>query len=274
MFKEAIRQILYIPLVNLLILLIAIMPGHNAGLAIILLTIIIKLILLIPSRKAIQSQQRLKELQPQIDKIKRDFPNDRQKQSMEMMALYKRENVNMFGSCLPSLIQLPILLALYYAFRNGLDPARQKLLYDFIPHPDFIDKTFFGIDLTVPDHTYILPILAGIIQFIQTKMMMPKVTKENASDPNVAMQRNMVFMFPVLTVMISRSFAAALPLYWIISSLFSVVQQWLIVRKRPQTKSATVETHRGVSLSTQAEINISESKEIKSGIELTVRRKQ
>lgn len=287
MFKEAIRQFLYIPLVNLLIFLIWLIPGHSAGVAIIILTILIRLILVIPSRKATQSQLRMREIQPKVDEIRKLYPNDKQKQSLEMMDLYKRENVNMFGSCLPTLIQLPVLLALYYAFQNGLDPSRASLLYNFVPHSSVIDKTFFGIDLTKPDHTYILPVLAGAIQFIQTKMLTPKMTKDNKTDPSVAMQRNMVYIFPVMTVMISRSFAAALPLYWAVSSVFSVVQQYAIMKrsKQAQIGKSAVETQvlasqleeRNQKSTQDNSLNnikpIQEGTQTKKGVELTVRKK-
>jgi len=277
--KEIIRQVLYIPLVNLLIFLIWLIPGHSAGAAIIILTVLIRFILIIPSRKATQSQLKMREIQPKVDEIRRLYPDDRQKQSLEMMELYKRENVNMFGSCLPMLIQLPVLLGLYYAFSNGLDPSRVSLVYDFVPRAAVIDKTFFGIDLTKPDHTYILPILAGVIQFIQTKMMTPKRTKDNKTDPSVAMQQNMVYMFPILTIMISRSFAAALPLYWAVSSIFSTVQQYAIMKRSQQAhknQPAAVETRHGVSQIEERSDNIRPIKEgtqTKHGVELTVRRK-
>ena len=277
--KEIIRQVLYIPLVNLLIFLIWLIPGHSAGAAIIILTVLIRFILIIPSRKATQSQLKMREIQPKVDEIRRLYPDDRQKQSLEMMELYKRENVNMFGSCLPMLIQLPVLLGLYYAFSNGLDPSRVSLVYDFVPRAAVIDKTFFGIDLTKPDHTYILPILAGVIQFIQTKTMTPKRTKDNKTDPSVAMQQNMVYMFPILTIMISRSFAAALPLYWAVSSIFSTVQQYAIMKRSQQAhknQPAAVETRHGVSQIEERSDNIRPIKEgtqTKHGVELTVRRK-
>lgn len=277
--KEIIRQALYIPLVNLLLFLIWLIPGHSAGVAIIILTVLIRFILIIPSRKATQSQLKMREIQPKVDKIRRLYPDDRQKQSLEMMELYKRENVNMFGSCLPMLIQLPVLLALYYAFSNGLDPSRASLIYDFVPRAAAIDKTFFGIDLTKPDHTYILPVLAGVIQFIQTKMMTPKRTKDNKTDPSVAMQQNMVYMFPILTIMISRSFAAALPLYWAVSSIFSTVQQYAIMKRSKQAqigKFAVVETQGIASLTEESSNNIRPIKEgtqTNKGVELTVRKK-
>lgn len=278
MFKEAIRQFLYIPLVNLLIFLIWLLPNHSAGLAIIIITILIRFILLAPSRKAIQSQQRVKDLQPKIDAIRREFADNKQKQSVEIMSLYKRENVSMFGSCLPTLIQFPVLIALYYAFQNGLDPARQALLYDFVPHPEFIKTTFFGLELTKPDKTYILPVMAGLLQYLQTRMMMPKATKDSQKDPNFLLQKNMTLMFPIMTVVISRGFAAALPLYWVVSSAFSLVQQWLIMKKRKNTPVKTTAVETGYNPSLQSnnhqQIKIPETKEIKSGIEVVVRRKK
>lgn len=286
MFKEVVRQVLYIPIINLMIFLIWLLPNHNAGLAIIILTIIIRIILLIPSHKAIISQQKMRDIQPKVDEIKKLYPNNRQQQSIAQMELYKKEKINMFGSCLPTLIQLPVLIALYYAFKNGLDPSRHSLIYSFAPYPDFIDKTFFGIDLTLPDKTYILPILAGIFQFIQTKMMLPKFDKNNKPDASTAMQQNMTYMFPVMTVLISRNFAAALPLYWAISSIFSTIQQYLIVKKSKnnQTSSvlSSVETNSGLSKPTHEKpmtgdrLNIKpiqELSESKHGVEITIRKK-
>lgn len=251
-----------------------------------------------PSKKAIEGQKKLKEIQPEVDQIRQQYPNDRQKQSIEMMELYKKKNVSMFSSCLPTLIQLPVLIALYYAFSNGLDPSRQSLIYSFVPYPETINRYLFGIDLTNPDKTYILPIIAGAIQFIQTKMMTPKVTKSQKADPSVAMQQNMVYMFPILTVMISRSFAAALPLYWIVSSAFQTIQQYYLMKdqKKPIEANRSLRSDQlvaggqsetdkkkesrnhpsttlGAGKIAQGDNQIKPSTEKKKGIELTVRRK-
>src|SRR3972149_8720304 len=145
--KYLLKLILYQPLYNALIFLVWLIPGHNVGLAIIILTVIIRLILLPSSMKATRQQKRMRDLQPEIQAIQARYKDDKAKQSQEIMAFYRENKINPLGSCLPLLIQLPILIILYYVFIHGLSTERFDLLYDFTPRPEVINTGFLGLNL-------------------------------------------------------------------------------------------------------------------------------
>jgi len=198
------------------------------GFAIVVLTIVIRLILLPQSLKAAKLQVKNFELQPKISKIRSEI-KDQREQSQAMMNLYKEEGVSPFGSCLPLLIQLPLLIVLYSVFRNGLAAINLKDLYSFVPHAFSINNSFFGLDLTKTD-PWILPIIAGVSQLVLSLMMMPPQPKTagEKADPTAMMSRQMTYFLPIMTIFIGRSMPAALVIYWIVTTLFSLVQQWYV----------------------------------------------
>jgi YidC/Oxa1 family membrane protein insertase len=231
----------YRPLVNAMVGLYDIIPGKDFGWSIVALTIIIRLILLPLSWRSTKSQLAMRQLQPELERIKQQYKDDPQGLRTAMMSFYKDNKINPLSSCLPLLLSFPILIALYQVFISGLTPAKigdiHKLLYPFIPFPDTINVLFLGlIDLSKPDKTLVLAILAGGFQFLQSWMIMPKGKTQEA-----AMSRQMTYMMPVLTIIFSLSLPAGLPLYWIVSTLFSIGQQMLI--KPPRAPSViTVKT--------------------------------
>lgn len=227
---------LYRPLFNALVLLYQFVPGKDFGLAVILLTIIIRIIVYPLMVKSIRSQKMLSELQPKIQEIQQRYKDNKEKQAKEMMALYQREKANPFGGCLPLLIQLPVMIALYRVFWKGLDPEAMSHLYSFVPNPGTIDPTFLGI-INLSQPIIGLAILAGIVQFFQTKMIMPKKKKKAAKGDQMSrfssmMQKQMLYFFPFFTVIILLRFPSAIALYWIVTALFSIVQQKLIFKKQ------------------------------------------
>lgn len=228
--------ILYQPLFNSLVLLYNYVPGHDFGIAIIFLTVIIRVILYPLSVKAVNSQRSLQKLQPQMQEIQKKYKDDREKQAKETLALYKKEKINPFSGLLLALIQLPILIALYQVFWNGLKlKDLSGILYGFIVNPININPFFLHIiDLSKPN--LIFAILAGAVQYFQTKMLTPKMgAKDNGQNkgPDFAkvMQKQMLYFFPVFTVIILLNLPSALGLYWTISGLFSIIQQYLIFKK-------------------------------------------
>jgi len=267
--KSFLKLILYKPLFNALIFLVWLMPFHNVGLAIIILTIIIRLILLPSLLKATRQQKRMRDLQPEIAEIQKRYKDDRQKQSQELMAFYKRNKVNPIGSCLPLLIQLPILLILYYVFINGLNTARFDLLYPFTPRPESINTLFLGLDLAKPDR-FILPLIAGVLQYFQSRQLMPQTKSDKGASGSTGQEmqamigKQMMYLMPVFTVIISGRLPAALPLYWSVTTLFMIAQQWWVFRENPKSKSqiSKLETKEGPKTI------------IKKGVEVTVRRKK
>jgi len=234
-FINAFKIILYQPLFNALILLYIYLPGHDFGVAVIVLTVLIRIVLYPLMVQSIKSQKILSELQPKIQGIQQQFKDDKEKQTREMMELYKKEKINPFGGCLPLLIQFPILIALYQVFWRGLQPGAMRHLYSFTPNPGTIDPTFFGLmNLAVPNLW--LAFLAGVLQFFQSKMLTPKTLKTEKKTGQMTqfsntMQKQMLYFFPVFTVFILWKLPSAIGLYWIITSLFSIGQQYLILKK-------------------------------------------
>jgi YidC/Oxa1 family membrane protein insertase len=206
------------------------------GVAIIVLTIIIKLILspvfqyqLTTSRR-VQAEQR--RIAPQLAAVRKKYKKDPQRLNQETMALYKEHNINplaQMSGCLPALLQSPILIALFYVIRDA---------HTTLPIHDF---KFLGISLDTtalgdPTHGHsqfvalaiLLPLLAGLTTFVQTKMMTPPGGAASQDATQAAMTQNMTLIMPVFIGFISLQFAAALALYWVVSNLFSIGQQYFI----------------------------------------------
>jgi len=143
--------ILYRPLFNVLVIFYQYLPGHDFGIAVIALTVLIRLLLYPIMVQSIRSQKQLQETQPRIQEIQNKYRDNKQKQAKATMELYQKAKINPFSGCLPLLIQLPILLALYQLFWRGFQPDQLAFLYSFIPSPGTIDPYFLGIiNLEIP----------------------------------------------------------------------------------------------------------------------------
>lgn len=207
------------------------MALNDFGLAIIIATVIIRLILSPLSLKSLKSQKALQELQPRLKEIQEKYKNDRQAQSQAVMQLYKEYNINPFSGCLPILIQLPILFALYRVSISGFSPDSLSVLYPLVENPGTINKFFLGfIDLTrrnIP-----LVFLAGIFQFIQSKMTVKKTPKSGIGKTEFqdVMNKQILYFFPILTILVAWNFPAGLPLYWVATTVFSIIEQFVINR--------------------------------------------
>lgn len=219
----------YQPVLNLLVFLYNIVPGKDLGIAIVLLTIIIKLLLLPLSKQSIKSQKALQDLQPKVNELKRKYANNKEEMGKKMMELYKQNKVNPFSSCVPLLIQLPFLFAVFKVFRDGFKNGALDLVYPFISRPDYINSVSLGfIELSKPN--IVLAVLAGIAQFWQTKMMMTKRTSaqvKGSSDENMMaiMNKQMLYFMPVLTVFIGITLPGGLALYWFLTTALTALQQ-------------------------------------------------
>jgi len=230
------------PLFNGLIFLYDLIPDF--GLAIILLTLLIRLILYPLNQKAIKSQKALTDLQPKIKELQVKYKGDRAKQSQALMELYKTHNINPASGCLPWLIQLPVLFALYQVFWHGLEPSRLDTLYSFVQRPETISPMFLGlVDLSSPN--FILAILAGVFTYIQSKMMMtanpsPSANASGTPDFAATLNKQMVYLMPFMTTFIAWNLPAGLALYWAATTVFGIAQQYLVIRKKNNgTKPAT-----------------------------------
>ena len=148
-----------------------------------------------------------------------------------MMEFYKKEKINPFSGCLPLIIQLPILIGLDQVFWKGFGEAQLKFLYSFVPNPGQIDTTFLGM-IDLAQASIILAVITGIAQFFQSKMMATKQKASNGrADFSQMMQKQMLYFFPVFTVFILWRLPAAVALYWLTTTLFTIVQQYIILKK-------------------------------------------
>ncbi len=224
--------VLYQPLFNLLVFFYNLIP--DIGVSIIIITLIVKIILFPLSRKAAKSQRALQLMQPKIEALKAQYKDDKEKLAKETMLLYKNEKINPFSSCLPLLIQFPIIIAVYQVFMSGLKVNDFQELYSFITNPGVINTTMLGIswlDLSKP--LIFLGVLAGAAQFWQSRILMAKTKLHKVNDdkkePGIPemMNKQMMYMMPIITVVISASLPGGLALYWFVMTLFSVFEQYL-----------------------------------------------
>lgn len=244
MFTALWDELLLRPIYNLLLWLTTWMPGHSLGLSIILLTLLIRVVLFFPTYSSLKQQKSLQQLQPKINAVRAKHAQDQQKQAEEVMKLYKEHGVHPCGGCLPVLIQLPFLYAVFAVLRNGLDPSYTHFLYASLANFDLhsINVYFLGLDLTHPD-LYILPILTGVAQFVQMKLAQVKqkakvhdITPKDSQEPKQMKEmeqatNSMVYMLPLLLAWFARSYPAGLALYWIFSTLFGIGQQIILNRR-------------------------------------------
>jgi len=261
MISNFFHAIVYDPLYNMLIGLYDTVSFADFGIAIILTTIILKLFLIPLSRKQIESQKGLQEIQPKIKELQKKHKDDKEKQAKEIMALYKKEKINPLGGCLPLIIQLVFFIAIYRILIDvsGAEfVVNADLLYPFVSNPGKVETDFLGIiDLTQPN--IVLAVITAAAQYWQMKMMMKnreketkkkeikeekalkdKSTKENKkpepADFAQMMNTQMLYIFPVLTLFIGVTFGAGLILYWLTSTLFMIAQQWYIMIHKTDTK--------------------------------------
>jgi len=230
MISYLFTEIFYKPLFNGLIFLYNIIPNHDMGVSIIVLTIIIRLVLWPLTNKGIRSQKALAALQPKIEELKKKFKDNKEAQAKALMALYSENKINPLAGILPLIIQIPIIIALWQVFLNSTD-YDFGLLYSFIKTPTEIQTIFLGLfDLT--KRSVLLAIVAGGLQYFQTKMIMPSFTNtggklSGSADFGRIMSKQMLYFGPVISVVIFWTLPAALPLYWIIVTLMTILQQYL-----------------------------------------------
>jgi YidC/Oxa1 family membrane protein insertase len=232
---EIYNAIFYKPIFNLLIFIFNVIPGHDIGAAIILLTVVIKAILWPVTASTMRSQKALSRIQPKMEELKKQYANDKEGLAKATMELYSKEKVSPFSACLPTLIQLPVFIALYQSLSHGLKSSGFENLYPFITNPGMIQPRLFGLlDLSVPNIA--MALLAGVSQFFQAKMMVtsqqPKKVPGAQDEAMLAtMNKQMVYMMPVLTVVIAWKLPGGLALYWLVMNLLTVVQQYYFFRK-------------------------------------------
>ena len=237
---EIFTTVLTQPLYNILVFLYTIIP--DLGISIILLTVLIRFLILPITKKSIESQKKIQELQPEIKRIQEKYKHDKQLQSKKMMEFYKEKNMNPAAGCLPMIIPMIIIFALYYVFRLGLNgDGTNELLYGFMTNPGTLNPIAFGFfDLT--KSSIPLAVVAAIFTYIQGKMMQAKkkkdgnndkavVKKEGEPDFSTVLQKQMIFMAPVLTLVFGATLPSGLVLYWATANIFMVVQQYFVLKQ-------------------------------------------
>jgi len=216
--------------------------GQSMGLAIITLTILIRLVLWPSQGKALRAQKDLNALQPELKQLQEKHKGDQAKQAKAMMDFYKERKVSPFSSCLPLLIQFPLIIALYQVFRVGMNQESLTMLYPFIHRPDSINTIFLGYWNLAQPEKYVLPVLTGLSQFIQTRMAMPK-TAGQTDNAQMMISKQMIYFLPIMTIVIAMSLPAALPLYWFVTTLIAIIQQYFI-NKAPLAKKKVIVTRK------------------------------
>ncbi|MFA5841618.1 MAG: YidC/Oxa1 family membrane protein insertase [Candidatus Paceibacterota bacterium] len=236
---------LYNPLYNALVFLIGAMPWASVGLAVIILTIIVRFVIFPFAHKSIKTQRKMRELEPELQKIREKY-KDKQEQAKQTMELYKLHGTNPFSGCVTVLIQLPVLIALFLVFRDGF-AENAGILYPFVHYPGTISTHFFGIDLG--SKSYIMAALVGITQYFYTTLSLPKPSpgsggKTFQEEFARSMNMQMRYIFPVIFVFFSLSIPSAVALYWVTTNLFSIGQElfvrYLAGRGSPDVQQSTI----------------------------------
>ncbi len=248
MLKTLWNAILYKPLYNLLVLLIILFAG-NAGLAVVALTLLVKIILLPFTAKMIKSQVAMKAIEPKLQKIREEHATDKAMQSKKTFELYKEHKVNPFTGCLLLLIQFPIIIALYRVVLGGFTP-QQEFLYGTVHFPENVSTMFLGFDIT-HNHLIGLALVVAALQFVQAWLAMRhtnKTTNKTVDNNGVvvvnttqkknmqaemqeSMQNSMKYLLPVMVGFFVYTLPAAIGIYWAVNIIVTIMQEYYVRRK-------------------------------------------
>lgn len=231
------NEVFYRPLFNALVYLVNVLPFHDVGLAIIILTLIARFILLPLTHKSTKTQHKMKELEPDLKKIKDEVKN-KEEQARKIMELYKQHGVNPFSGIILLFIQLPILFALFFVFKEDIQTGLDAL-YAFVPHPEFMQTTFLGF-INLRETSVVLAFLTGFSQFLQMKLAQKpgankkpiNKTKPAKGDFSRLITLQMTYVMPfVIFLMALRIFPGAISLYWTTNNIFAIVHEGFVRRK-------------------------------------------
>lgn len=241
------NELLYRPLFNSMVFFYNTIPGANIGLALILTTLVVRILMIPLYRASIKSQREIAIIQPILKELQTKYKDDRQKLSEEMLKAYKEHNVNPFAGILLLFVQIPILIAIYNVSLNIFKPENYPALYSFITLPETFNPQFFGLLNVADSKNIILALLVGISQYYQIKLIIsrtksakPKETKKSKKkksdkpeEPDFAttLNKQMLFMMPILVTIFAYSFPAAMSLYWITTTLFTIGQEFILIKQ-------------------------------------------
>ncbi len=241
------HTVLYQPIFNVFVFLYNVIPGHDVGLVILAITILVRLVLYPLTSSSIKSQRSLQDLQPKMAAIKLQYPDDKQKQTQAIMEMYKNNKVNPLASCLPVLIQLPILIALYKVLQDGLHSKNlADSLYSFVSNPGTINQISLNF-INMANPNYVLAVLAGLAQYFQAKTLSRKTPPLQAGEGSKdeammsMMNKQMLYFMPVMTVLIGLNLPAGLTLYWFFGTLLMALQQIWLFKNHDAKKGGVIE---------------------------------
>ncbi|MCL5006560.1 MAG: YidC/Oxa1 family membrane protein insertase [Patescibacteria group bacterium] len=227
------NKILFIPLFNFLILLYNSVAWHDLGLAVIVLTIIIRVILFPLFHRSLKHQRKLQKLTPHIKRIQEEHKNDKEKQAQALMALYREHGVNPLSQFYLLLIQFPILAALYRVALAGISSANlRNYLYPSVAVPTDFTHNFLGL-VDLSGRSVILAVIAGVIQYFQAATALPKPPAGVELSPTDRALKNSLFFMVGVTFFFAYAFPAVIALYLATTTLFTFLQQ-LIVNKQTE----------------------------------------
>ena len=228
-----------------MILILDYIPWINVGVAVVLFTCIVKVILFPLSQKSVKTQFEMKRIEPELEEIKLKYKDDKKLQAEKVMQIYKERGINPFSGIVLMLIQLPVLIALYYIFlRGGLPTIDHTTLYSFVKAPAFVNMNLFGID--VGAKSTVIAILAAVAQFFQMQLTVPKAPKpKDGAKPTgfkdelaKSMNMQMKYVMPIIIFLVARSFPVVVSLYLITSSLFAIGQELYMRRQSAANNNA------------------------------------
>jgi YidC/Oxa1 family membrane protein insertase len=231
------NALIYKPLYNILFLLLAFVPSHNVGIAVILLTILVRVAIYPLTLKSIKTQRVMKAIEPKLKEIKEKNKDDKQKQAMLTMELYKKEKISPMSGCLPLLIQIPIISTLFFVLQH-IGNVDKSNLYSFVGS-DFVPNMNF-LWLNLDEKSIILAVIVGITQYYTTRLSLGKPKKEIRDEKEKvsfqddfqrSMQLNMRYMLPVILAFTAANLPGAVALYWVTSNMFSIGQELWVTKR-------------------------------------------
>ena len=244
MISTLFYSVFYNPIYNTLVAIVSFVPGGDVGIAVILITIIIRLVLLPFSLSAARAQRAMKTLEPRIRELKDRHKGDKKKTALETWALYKEAHVNPFSGFLTMLIQIPVLFALYWVFwHEPFSSINVTRLYSFTLIPTHISMEFLGI-LSVSGKSIFLALCAGATQFLQAHLMLKGTPPPSGGGMQMDFQKIMgtqlKYVFPIIIGVISYTTSGAIALYFITTNLIGALQEWYVRRKLDTEQSRSL----------------------------------
>jgi len=231
MIGAVFNAVVYDPIYNGLVFFVGALPTHDMGIAVIIVTILVRVVLYPLSKSAIKAQMKMKEVAPEIEELKKRLKDKPEEQSKAIFALYKEREVKPFSGFLLILIQLPILLGLYWVFAmGGLPEINTEILYSFVSVPSAVNMEFLGL-IDMSGRSIVLAIIATIAQFVYTRLSMGPRGEKTATEASFGSDMARSFdlqaryMLPVMVGVIAFFIAAAAPLYWITGNIFMIGQE-------------------------------------------------